>query len=256
MRSRTLALLGLAVTGAALMASPAAARPSGAAPRGGITVAAASSLTEAFTAIGKAFHARYPHADVALDFGASSTLATQLEQGAPVDVFASADTASMKTLVAADAVRGTPVVFARNRLAIAVERGNPKHIRTLADTLRPGVQLVLCAPEVPCGRYALAAYRKAGVDVPRVPTGLSAKDTLAKVALGEADAAVVYVTDVEAARHDVDAVKIPTRDNVVAEYPIAVVAATTNRSTANAFVRYARSEAAQPILRRFGFLAP
>jgi molybdate transport system substrate-binding protein len=221
---------------------------------GSITVLAASSLTEAFTEIDKAFERKHPDTNVTFSFNASSTLATQVEQGAPADVFASADEATMARLVDGDLVEGDPVRFARNRLAIAVEPGNPKKIKTLADTVESDVTLVLCAAEVPCGKLALDAYEKAGIDVPRVPTGANVKDTLAKVSLGEADAAVVYVTDVKAAKGDVGSVRIPPDENVVATYPIAPLADAPNPIAAKAFVVFVSSKAGRRILERFGFL--
>jgi molybdate transport system substrate-binding protein len=253
--TRVLVIAVAMLTSAAAML-PASASPRVAVPTGDITIAAASSLTEAFGAIGKGFRSKYRKTSVTFNFGSSATLETQLEQGAPGDVFASADTSTMDSLHGAGGLRGRPVLFARNRLAIAVEPGNPKQIRTLADTIADDVRVVLCAPQVPCGKYALEAYRKAGVDVPTVPTGLTAKDTLSKVSLGEADAAVVYVTDVEAAAADVDGVRIPAADNVIARYPIAVVADSANPATARAFVQYVLSRGGQATLGRFGFLPP
>lgn len=244
---------------AALVAAPATATATGTpdAVEGAVTVLGASSLTEAFTAIGKAFERKYPDASVTFSFNSSSTLATQIEQGAPADVFASADEANMTRLEDAGLVAaGDGQVFARNRLAIAVEPGNPKKIKTLADTVADDVILVLCAPEVPCGKFALEAYGNAGIDVPQVPTGVNVKDTLAKVALGEADAAIVYVTDVKAAKGDVDGVKILTSQNVVARYPVAPLADAPNPVAAKAFALFVDSKAGQRILRRFGFLAP
>ena len=247
------AMVGVA---APVGANTAARRATMAKPTGSITVFAASSLTEAFTQIGKDFQKKYKGTTVTFSFGSSATLETQLEQSAPGDVFASADTANADKLKVAGDVSGTPVVFARNRLEIAVEPNNPKKIKTLADTVKSGVLLTLCAPEVPCGKYALQAYQEAGVTVPQVPTGLTAKDTLSKVALGEADAAVVYVTDVKAAAGDVTGVKIPKKDNVLAAYPIAVVKATQHAATAKAFVKYVRSKAGLVTLEKFGFLSP
>jgi molybdate transport system substrate-binding protein len=252
-RFATIVLLAAALTTGAATASSGGGQ---ATPDGDITVSAASSLTEAFEQIREDFQEGYDGTTVTFNFGSSSTLEAQLEQGAPADVFASADTANMQKLAGAGGVRGRPVVFARNRLQIAVEPGNPKRIKGLADTLAEDVQLVLCAAEVPCGKYAAEAYAKAGLEVPEVPTGLTAKDTLSKVALGEADAAVVYVTDVKAAKGDVRGVAIPDRDNVVARYPIAVVSASENVATAKAFVRYVTSTRGQKTLRSFGFLAP
>jgi molybdate transport system substrate-binding protein len=232
-----------------------AASASGGVPTGRITVLAASSLTQAFTEIQARFERKHPDTDVVLSFSSSSTLVTQVQQGAPADVIATADQASMDRLVAGrDA--SSDVVFARNRLAIAVAPGNPEGIETLADTLHRDLTLVLCAPEAPCGKYALEAYANAHLPTPSVPTGANAKDTLAKVALGEADAAVVYVTDTKAARGDVEAIPIATADNVLASYPIATVDGADNATGAKAFSRFVSSKAGQRILRRFGFLAP
>lgn len=252
---------GVALSVAAMLAAPSAgAAPTSAltekAPSGSITVFAASSLTESFTEIGKAFEKKYKGTTVTFNFGSSATLETQLEQGAPGDVFASADTANADKLAAAGDTNGDPEPFARNRLEIAVEPGNPKKIKNLADTVKPGVLLVLCAPEVPCGKYAEQVYQKAGVTHGQVPTGLTAKDTLSKVALGEADAAVVYATDVQAAKGDAAGVKIPSKENVIAEYATAAVKSTSNPRTAKAFIAFVISKSGQKILARFGFLSP
>jgi molybdate transport system substrate-binding protein len=225
-------------------------------PTGSITVSAASSLTEAFNQLGRQFERRYKGATVTFNFGSSTTLEAQVEQGAPVDVFASADTANMDKLVAAGHVSGKPVVFARNRLEIAVAKGNPKKIKTLADTLKSGVQLVLCAATVPCGRFARQAYQAAGLSLPAVPVGQDVKDTLSKVSLGAADAAVVYVTDVKAAKGQVAGVAIPVAQNVVATYPVAVVKGAANPATAKAFMSYVTGPAGRATLTKFGFLKP
>ena len=261
MRPRTLPRVAagfIALAGIAFVAAaPASADHRAAAqPTGAITVFGAASLTEAFTRIGTSFQKKYEGTTVTFNFGSSATLETQIEQGAPADVFASADTATMDKAVAAGDIKGAPVIVARNRLAIAVAPGNPKKIKTLADTAKADVQLILCAPEVPCGKYALQAYREAGVSVPEVPTGTSVKDTLSKVTLGEADAAVVYVTDVRSAKGEVTGVGIPNAYNVIAEYPIALVAATENIPAAKTFMRYVLSKPGQATLRKFGFLAP
>lgn len=253
--------LALVVALASAVAVPAAAGERINPVSGPITIFAASSLTDAFTAIGERFENRNPDATLTFNFGSSSTLATQIEQGAPVDVFASADLDTMERLFdggyapEGGARGGEFSVLARNRLIIAVAPGNPLGIRTLADTVADDITLVLCAPEVPCGKYAHAAYDKAGVAVPDVPTGASAKDTLAKVELGEADAAVVYVTDVEVAS-DVTGVKIPDRHNVVATYPVSPVVGNPNGVGAKAFILFLLSPPGQKVLRKFGFLAP
>lgn len=225
-------------------------------PTGSITVSAASSLMEVFNRLGKDFERKYRGTRVTFNFGASNVLETQIEQGAPADVFAAADTTPANKLVAAGHVVGLPTVFARNRLEIAVATGNPKKIRTLADTVKPGVQVVLCAPAVPCGKFARQAFAKAGVTLPEVPTGQDVKDTLSKVRLGAADAAVVYVSDVKAARRHVVGVPIPTAQNVIAAYPIALVTSKSNPNTAEAFIRYVTSNAGAATLATFGFARP
>ena len=249
-----------ALTVGMLAGSASATTPAGlvetGAPTGSITVSAASSLTEAFNQIGHQFQKRYKGTTVTFNFGSSSTLETQVQQGAPADVFASADTTNMDKLSAAGDVSGKPVVFAHNLLEIAVAKGNPKKIKTLADTLKPGVQLVLCAATVPCGKFALQAYQQAKLTVPKVPTGQDVKDTLSKVSLGAADAAIVYVTDVKSAKGQVAGVPIPAAQNVVATYPIAVVKSSANVATAQAFTNYVASPAGKATLLKFGFLKP
>ena len=217
---------------------------------------AASSLTGSFTQLGVGFQKKYPGTTVTFNFAGSGTLATQIEQGAPADVFAAADMTAMGQVSAAHDIAGRPISFAHNLLEIAVAKGNPKKIKTLADTVKSGVQLELCAPSEPCGMYALQAYQKAHVTVPTVPTGQDAKAVLASVSLGQADASIVYQTDVQAAMGQVSGVVIPTAQNVVAAYPLAVVKSTHNAGTANAFVRYVASPAGQATLAKFGFLKP
>jgi molybdate transport system substrate-binding protein len=249
----------IAVTAAAALTvsiGSAGAERVAARPSGSITVSAASSLSEVFNQLGKDFQRKNRGTTVTFNYGASNVLETQIEQGAPADAFASADTATADKLVAAGDVVRRPVVFARNRLELAVAKGNPKRIKTLADAVKPEIQLVLCAAAIPCGKYALQAFAKAGVKVPVVPTGQNVKDTLSKVRLGAADVAVVYVTDVQSARGQVTGVPIPAAQNVDASYPIAVVKATSNPVTAAAFSSYVTSTAGQATLRKFGFLQP
>jgi molybdate transport system substrate-binding protein len=252
---RVLAAMMAAVVVAFAGISTVSASPQAAAKlQGDITVFAASSLTEAFTKIGQDIEKANKGTTITFSFNASSTLATQIQQAAPADVFASADEANMDKLVTSGEVTTTPTVFAKNRLEIAVAPGNPKNIKSLADTVDPDVTLVLCAPEVPCGKFAVQAYANAGVTLPAVPYAANVKDALSKVALDEADAAVVYVTDVNAAKGDVKGVKIPTDDNVIAVYPAARIAASQNPSLAKAFVKYLVSKKGQATLKRFGFL--
>jgi molybdate transport system substrate-binding protein len=239
---------GLGTAGAARRAAPR--------PPGSITVSAASSLTEAFNRLGTDFERKYRGTSVTFNYGASNVLETQIEQGAPVDVFAAADTATADKLAAARQVVGRPIVFARNRLEIAVAKGNPKRIKTLADTMKAGVQLVLCAAAVPCGKFARQAYANGGITLPEVPTGQDVKDTLSKVRLGAADAAVVYVTDVKAARGQVFGVPIAAARNVIASYPIALVKSASNPNTGQAFISYVTSKAGEATLAEFGFARP
>jgi molybdate transport system substrate-binding protein len=236
------------------VATVSASTPGAPKPKGDITVLAASSLTEAYTQLGHDFEKAHHGTTITFSFNASSTLVTQIQQGVPADAFASADEANMDKLVTGGQVTAKPTVFARNRLAIAVAPGNPKHITSLADTVKTGMTLVLCAPEVPCGKFAVQAYGNAGVTLPAVPYAANVKDALSKVALGEADAAVVYVTDVKVAKGDVTSVKIPTADNVVAVYPAAALDSSPNPGLAKAFVKYLVSKVGQATLRRFGFL--
>ena len=248
---RRVVVVAVVATTFVLTAHPAAA---GEEPSGELTVFAASSLTESFTAIAKQFEQRYPDVSVRLNFDSSSNLAAQIQQGAPADAFASADEANLQKVVESGDVTAKPVVFAKNRLEIAVEQGNPERIKGLAGLDESGLVVVLCADSVPCGRYAAEAFAKAGVTVSPASKEENAKAALSKVSLGEADASVVYVTDVKAAGDDIDGVKIPDRHNVVATYPIAPVAEGPNPAAAKAWVQFVRSRPAQSTLRRFGFL--
>lgn len=257
---RIVAVVVLAASLAAARVDPAGASRVGTQPRGAITVSAAASLTEAFTAVGTRFERRNPRTSIAFNFGSSSTLATQVLGGAPVDVYASADRATMARLVEEAAVTTPPTPFARNRMLIAVKPGNPRRVTDVADLARlsrRGV-VALCGPAVPCGVYATEVLERAGVAIPesRVTRGADAKATLAAVARGDADAAIVYETDVTAAGAAVDAVAIPATENVSAVYPIAPIAASANPRLAAAFVGYVASPAGRRILARFGFRGP
>lgn len=225
--------------------------------QGSITVSAAASLTEAFGEIGTRFSRANPDAEVAFNFGSSGTLATQIEQGAPADAFASADTANMDKLSTAGLVSGEPVVFARNELVIVTKPGNPKDIEGLADLPEAGV-VALCGIEVPCGKYAAEVLQKAEVQIPedRVTRGQDAKATIGAVTRGDADAAIVYVTDAKAADDEVTTVEIPEAQNTIATYPIAVLRDAGNPDTAEAFVEFVTAREGQAILRRHGFLPP
>jgi molybdate transport system substrate-binding protein len=248
----------VAVAVAAAVAFLIATQPATAKPKlsGEVTVFAASSLKESFGAIKKDFERKHPDVTVKFNFDASSNLAAQIQQGAPADVFASADEANLQKTIDSGDVVGPPLVFAKNRLEIAVEEGNPKKIKRLGDLAKPDVVLVLCADQVPCGEYAADAFTKAGVDVSPASKEENAKATLAKVSLGEADAAVVYVTDVRAEKGSVSGVKIRDEHNVVATYPVAVVKDAQHPSAAKAWTLFLESAKARNTLQKFGFLAP
>jgi molybdate transport system substrate-binding protein len=193
---------------------------------------------------------------VKFDFDSSANLAAQIQQGAPADVFAWADEANLQKAVDSGDVTGKPVVFAKNRLEIAVEKGNPKKVKSLADLQKPGLVVVLCADQVPCGKYAAESLAKAGVSISPASKEENAKATLSKVSIGEADASVVYVTDVQASKGTTSGVKIADRDNVIATYPIGAVKESKNAAAAKAWVQFVKSKAAQTTLRKFGFLPP
>lgn len=221
-------------------------------PNSNLTVFAAASLTEAFAQLGKDFEAEHRGARVVFNFAASSALVTQINQGAPADVFASADEASMQKVVGA----GPPAVFARNKLAIIVGKGNPKKIASLGDLASPNLIVVTAAPQVPAGAYAAQVLQKAGVVLTPKSYEADVKAVVTKVASGEADAGLVYRTDVQAAAAKAEGVAIPDDLNVLAAYPIVVTKAAANPATAQAFVAYVTGPQGQATLATFGFTAP
>lgn len=223
---------------------------------GDVTVFAAASLTAAFTEIGDAFMVEFPEAKVMLNFAASSELVTQIGEGAPADVFASADLGNMAKLTDTGNNATDPVVFANNLLQIIVGPGNPKRITTVADLANPDLIVVTCAPEVPCGKYATTLFENAAVTVTPKSLEENVKAVVTKVTLGEADAGIVYSTDVQAAGADAAGVDIPADINVVAEYPMAVTKDALNADGARAFVDFVVGDAGQKILASYGFLAP
>jgi molybdate transport system substrate-binding protein len=228
--------------------------PPGAGETSTLTVFAAASLTEAFTAIKPDFEAAGDGVTVRFNFAGSQALAGQIQHGAPADVFASADTANMEKLTAAGLVDGEPAPFAGNQLQIAVAKGNPEGVKGLADLARTDLKVVLGAEEVPAGKYARQALDKAGVTVQPASLEENVKAAVTKVGLGEADATIVYVTDVTAAKGSVEGVDIPQGQNVAATYPVAVVKGSGNAAAGKAFTDYLRSEAGQSKLQTFGFL--
>jgi molybdate transport system substrate-binding protein len=225
-------------------------------PAGTITVLAAASLTESFNRIGKDFEAAYPGTTVTLSYGGSSTLAAQITSGAPADVFAAAGPAPMKTVTDAGDATGTPVTFVKNQLVIAVPKGNPKGLASLAALAKPDVKVALCAEAVPCGAAAKKALATAGVTITPVTLEQDVKQALAKVELGEVDAALVYRTDAKASTADVDGVEFPESATAINAYPIAALKGAPNPAGAAAFVAYVDSEAAQKVLADAGFQKP
>lgn len=221
---------------------------------GTVTVLAAASLTNAFEDVAAAFEARHPDVGVALSFDGSSALAAQIEEGVPADVFAAADERDLAAVADADLVAGDPVDIATNDLQIVVAEGNPLGIRGLAD-LTADLRLALCADEVPCGRYSAEAFDRAGLTTPEASAEENVRGVLTKVALGEADAGLVYVTDVAAA-DDVEGVALPEDHQVLATYPAAVLADAPNPEAATAFLAYLTDTEAQAILAAHGFGGP
>ncbi len=240
------ALLATALTGCG--SDPRA--DAGEAGAGTITVFAAASLTEAFTEIARDLEAEQPGTTVVLSFGASSTLARQIVDGAPADVFAAASPATMATVVDAGGAE-QPRVFARNTLQIAVPDDAPDV--ALADFADPDRTLALCAPEVPCGAAATEVFRTAGI-TPRPDTlEQDVKAALSRVRLGEVDAALVYRTDVLAAGDEVRGIDVPEAAAAVNDYPVAPLSESRNRDGAAQFVQWVLSQEGQRVLAHAGF---
>jgi molybdate transport system substrate-binding protein len=232
---------------------------------GDLTVFAAASLTDAFEAIERELEAATPNLSITYNFGGSQALVTQLEEGAQADVFASANTAQMDTAIAAKLVAGKPVPFVRNRLAIVTPAGNPAGIESAADLGTEAVLLVLAQPEVPAGRYARESVCLMAADTATYGTGFvervaanvvseeeDVRDALAKVALGEADAGIVYVSDAAAAGDQVQVIDIPDAVNIIATYPVALLTG-GEAALGSAFIAYLLSEEGQAILESYGF---
>jgi molybdate transport system substrate-binding protein len=235
-------------------ASPAKSGSSGA-PTGQVTVFAAASLTGTFPELGRQFEAAHPGTSVRFSFGSSSTLAQQILAGAPADVFASASPSNLQQVTDAGEAAAART-FARNVAEIAVSPASTQRVSSLADLARPSVKVALCQPQVPCGALAQTVLEKAGVRVAPVTQGLDVKSTLAYVTSGEADAAIVYATDVLAAGNAVRGVPIPAEVNASTSYPIAAVADSGNPVAAAAFADFVLSDAGRAVLTRAGFAPP
>lgn len=225
-------------------------------PTGSITVFAAASLQQTFTTLGKEYEQAHPGASIRFSFAGSSDLVSQIQNGAPADVFASADEANMAKLSSDDLASGSPQDFATNTLEIAVAPGNPKGISGLDDLRARGVQLVTCAAPVPCGTAAAKVERAAGVDLRPVSEEQSVTDVLGKVESGQADAGLVYVTDVRGADGKVDGVPFVESGDAVNTYPIGVLQQSADPELAKAFAEYVRSTDGQRVLSAAGFGKP
>ena len=223
---------------------------------GSLTVSAASSLQGAFTDIQGAFIKAHPGVNVTINFGASSTLAQQLIAGAPVDVFASADEATMTKVSDANLLNGQSQIFATNSLEIIIRKGNPSRITSVSDLSKSGVVYVTCAPEVPIGKYSAQVLQKAGVTVKPASLEPDVKGIVAKVTAGEADAGIVYSTDVLATKGATEGVVLPNDINVTASYPIAALSTSHNLSAAQAWIAFIAGPEGQSILKSYGFGSP
>lgn len=221
-----------------------------------LTVFAAASLTETFGVLEREFERAHPGVDVRLSFGGSSRLAEQIAEGAPADVFAAADEKSMTTVASAGLVDGRASVFATNTLTIAVEPGNPKRIEGVEDLASDGLVVVTCAAVVPCGRASAGVAKAAGVRLKPASEEPDVKSVLGKVVAGEADAGLVYVTDVRAADGKVEGVPIAEGAATPNRYPIAALRDSQNSDMARAFTRFVLGDSGQRVLMQAGFGAP
>lgn len=245
--------------------TPAASGSSSAATTGGsetprlsgsITVFAAASLKATFTRLASDFEAKNPGTKVTLSFAGSSDLVTQLTQGAPADVFASADTKNMAKLSDASLVEGSPRDFATNVLTIAVPPANPASIGSFPDLAKPGVKVVICASQVPCGAAAQTVQKASGITLQPVSEESSVTDVLGKVTSGEADAGLVYVTDVKTAGDKVKGIPFPESAQTVNTYPIAGVRTSRNKDLSVAFIAAVTGSEGRKVLLDAGFGAP
>ncbi|RSN53662.1 molybdate ABC transporter substrate-binding protein [Amycolatopsis sp. WAC 04182] len=243
----------------AALALAATACGSEAAPQEGartLTVFAAASLTESFGALGKRFEAQNSGVTVKFSFEGSSALVQKLTQGAQADVFASADKANMDKAAKAELIDGQPSVFATNRLAIAVGKGNPKGIKGLADLAKDGLTVVVCAPQVPCGSAAKKVQQSSGVALKLASEEQDVKSVLAKVRTGDADAGLVYVTDATSAAANVDKVDFPEAAGAINDYPIAVVKDAPQAQLAGLFRDFVLGAEGRNELAKVGFGTP
>jgi molybdate transport system substrate-binding protein len=251
-RNRGLLVACVAVVlGIAACSAPRADEPNG----GTLTVYAAASLTDVFERLGGQFREEHPEIDLSIGYGSSSGSARAIVEGAPVDVFASADEIQMQVVTDAG-LAPDPVVFTSNVLTIAVPTGNPAGVTGLADFARDDLALAVCAPEVPCGAAAERLFEIAGVTAAPDTYEEDVRAALNKVELGEVDAALVYATDVRSLPRSVEGIDVPEADQVVNRYPIVVLSGARNPEAAQAFVDLVLSQDGRQALADFGFRAP
>ncbi|MCL6674640.1 molybdate ABC transporter substrate-binding protein [Streptomyces panaciradicis] len=223
---------------------------------GTVTVFAAASLQESFTTLGKEFEKEHPGTKVTFNFGGSDTLAASITGGAPADVFAAASPKTMAIVTGEKDAVGTPATFVRNQLEIATLPGNPDKVSSLKDLTRSGLKVVLCDKTVPCGAAAQKALDASKLKLTPVSYEQDVKSALTKVELKEADAAVVYKTDVKTAGDKVEGVEFPESADAVNDYPIALLKDAPNAAAARAFIQLVRSPEGQKVLSAAGFLKP
>jgi len=221
-----------------------------------VDIFATASLIEAFTEIGRAFEVEFPDSSLRFNFASSSDLATQIIEGAPADVLASADTINLERVRSASIPTAESRVFATNSLEIIVEPGNPLGIAALADLSNPNSIFVTCDESVPIGHYTSDVLEKAGVMVSPKSYEENVKGIVNKVVLGEADAGIVFRTDVIAAGTTVQGIPIAPEFNVIAEYPIAPIGPSPAPSTLDFITFVTTSHTARDILQRHGFVIP
>jgi len=244
--------LALSACGSSGSPAPSATRD---AMSGSITVFAASSLTSAFNAAEKGLEVDHPGFKASYSYGSSQALVTQITNSAPADVIATANTSTMQQLVTAGLVE-TPVPFCKNELEIIVAPGNPKNITSLADLANPGLAVVLADPSVPVGSYSALALKRAGITLTPKSLQLDDAEVVEQVASGNADAALVFVTDVVGASGKVTGVPIPDAQNVIGTYEIAALKSSSNLTAADAFVTEVVSGSVHAALLTAGFLPP
>ncbi len=248
-----LVLVGCSASGAGSTGTPTATPDS---LKGTVTVLAAASLTEVYRDLATQFEKLHPNVTITQSFGGSSALSTQIIQGAPADLLATANEATMKTVIDAGLTDETPILYASNVLTLIVPPTNPAHVATIADIADPAVKVALCDKTVPCGSAALTLLAVEKLKVTPVTLETDVKAVVTKVELDEVDAGLVYVTDAQTAGSRVTQIPVPDAANVVNRYPIAVLKGSTNKAAATAFEQFIFSTTGLAVLKKAGFGTP